>query len=70
MEQVKAVVPLALYLGLFQVLILRQIVDDSWLITAGLFGRFRVTFAGPAIGALQAAGTAGSVLFGEMRRNR
>jgi hypothetical protein len=99
MEQFKAVVPLALYLGLFQVLILRQIVDDSWLITAGLFAvivglmffmeglklglmpfgevigntlprksplplvllitlllGIGVTFAEPAIGALQAAG--------------
>jgi hypothetical protein len=37
MEQVRAVVPLALYLALFQLLILRQLVDDSWLITAGLF---------------------------------
>jgi hypothetical protein len=99
MEQFKAVVPLALYLGLFQVLILRQLVDDSWLITAGLFAvivglmffmeglklglmpfgeiigntlprksplplvlfitlllGIGVTFAEPAIGALQAAG--------------
>jgi hypothetical protein len=37
MDQVKAVVPLALYLALFQILILRQLVADSWLITAGLF---------------------------------
>jgi hypothetical protein len=37
MDQVKAVVPLALYLALFQILILRQLVDDSWLITGGLF---------------------------------
>jgi len=37
MDQVKAVVTLALYLALFQLLILRQLVDDSWLITAGLF---------------------------------
>jgi len=37
MEQVKAVVPLALYLALFQVLILRQLIDDSWLVTGGLF---------------------------------
>ena len=37
MEQFKAVVPLGLYLALFQVLILRQLVADSWLITAGLF---------------------------------
>jgi hypothetical protein len=36
-DQVKAVVPLALYLALFQILILRQLVEDSWLITAGLF---------------------------------
>jgi hypothetical protein len=37
MEQVKAVVPLALYLALFQILILRQLIDDSWLVTGGLF---------------------------------
>ncbi len=37
MEQVKSVIPLALYLSLFQVLILRQLTQDSWVITAGLF---------------------------------
>ncbi|MDD9978404.1 MAG: DUF1538 domain-containing protein, partial [Boseongicola sp.] len=37
MDQIRAVVPLALYLILFQLLILRQMVDDSVLITAGLF---------------------------------
>ncbi|MEC9466247.1 MAG: DUF1538 domain-containing protein [Myxococcota bacterium] len=37
MEQVQAVVPLALYLVLFQLLILRQMVEDSWIITVGLF---------------------------------
>jgi hypothetical protein len=37
MEQVRAVVPLALYLALFQILFLRQMVEDSWLITGGLF---------------------------------
>ena len=37
MEQVKAVVPLGLYLALFQMLFLRQMVEDSWVITAGLF---------------------------------
>ncbi len=36
-EQVKAVVPLAVYLALFQLLILRQLVEDSWIITGGLF---------------------------------
>ncbi len=99
MDQVKAVVPLALYLALFQILILRQLVEDSWLITGGLFAvivglmffmeglklglmpfgelightlprksplplvllvtfllGIGVTFAEPAIGALQAAG--------------
>jgi hypothetical protein len=99
MDQVKAVLPLGLYLALFQVLILRQLVDDSWLITGGLFAvivglmcfmeglklglmpfgelightlprksalplvlfitlllGIGVTFAEPAIGALQAAG--------------
>lgn len=98
-DQVRAVVPLAVYLALFQILILRQLVDDSWLITAGLFAvivglmffmeglklglmpfgelightlprksplplvllitlllGIGVTFAEPAIGALQAAG--------------
>ena len=99
MEQIKAVVPLALYLALFQLLILEQVVEDSWLITGGLFSvivglmffmeglklglmpfgevigsglprrsplpvvlfitmllGIGVTFAEPAIGALQAAG--------------
>jgi hypothetical protein len=37
MEQVKAVVPLAVYLVLFQILILRQLEADYWIITAGLF---------------------------------
>ncbi len=98
-EQFRAVVPLALYLALFQILILRQLVDNSWLITGGLFAvivglmffmeglklglmpfgeligktlprksplpvvlfitlllGIGVTFAEPAIGALQAAG--------------
>ncbi len=36
-EQIRAVVPLALYLILFQLLILRQVVADSWIITGGLF---------------------------------
>ncbi|MGI9342042.1 MAG: DUF1538 domain-containing protein [Gammaproteobacteria bacterium] len=97
--QVRAVVPLAVYLALFQLLILKQVVEDSMLITGGLFaviiglmifmeGLARglmpfgeiigstlprksplplvlfitlllgigVTFAEPAIGALQAAG--------------
>ncbi|KJZ40062.1 DUF1538 domain-containing protein [Pseudomonas fluorescens] len=37
MEQVRAVVPLALYLVLFQIIILRQLVEDSLLVTGGLF---------------------------------
>lgn len=36
-DQLKAVVPLAVYLALFQLFILRKVVDDSWIITAGLF---------------------------------
>lgn len=99
MEQVKAVVPLALYLALFKLLILNQTVDGSWQIFGGMlavivglmlfmeglalglmpFGEIigsglprrsplpvvlfvtlllgiGVTFAEPAIGALQAAG--------------
>ena len=36
-EQLKAVVPLALYLVLFQIFFLRQMVEDSWIITGGLF---------------------------------
>lgn len=35
-EQLHAVIPLALYLVLFQVLILRQDVSDAWIISAGL----------------------------------
>ena len=37
MEQLRAVVPLALYLVLFQIIILRQLVEDSLLVTGGLF---------------------------------
>jgi hypothetical protein len=37
MDQVRAVVPLALYLALFQILFLRYMVEDSWVITGGLF---------------------------------
>ncbi|KQN53376.1 hypothetical protein ASE98_20040 [Pseudomonas sp. Leaf48] len=37
MEQVRAVVPLALYLVLFQIIILRQLVEDSLLVAGGLF---------------------------------
>jgi hypothetical protein len=36
-EQAKAVVPLAIYLVLFQFFILQQAVENSWIITAGLF---------------------------------
>jgi hypothetical protein len=36
MEQFRAVVPLAVYLVLFQLIILRQVVEDSWIITGGL----------------------------------
>jgi hypothetical protein len=35
-EQIKAVVPLALYLVLFQIIILRQSITDSWQITGGM----------------------------------
>ncbi|HIJ22289.1 MAG: DUF1538 domain-containing protein [Gammaproteobacteria bacterium] len=99
MEQLQAVIPLGLYLALFQILMLRQDVTDSWVITMGLgaviiglmlfmeglklglmpFGEvignglpkksplpvvllvafllgIGVTFAEPAIGALQAVG--------------
>ena len=104
MDQVRSVVPLAVYLALFQLLILNQVVEDSWLITGGLFAvivgllffmeglnkglmplgeligsglprrsplpvvlfitmllGIGVTFAEPAIGALQAAGSNVSV---------
>ena len=37
LEQFRAVVPLALYLALFQIIILRQFVEDSLLVTGGLF---------------------------------
>lgn len=99
-DQLRAVVPLAVYLALFQILVLRQLVENSLLITAGLFAvivglmffmeglriglmpfgetignslprrsplpvvllitfllGIGVTFAEPAIGALQAAGS-------------
>ncbi len=104
MDQLKAVMPLALYLALFQLLILHQVIENSWLITGGLFAvivgllffmeglavglmplgqlignglprrsplpvvlfitmllGIGVTFAEPAIGALQAAGSNVSV---------
>ncbi len=104
MDQLRAVVPLAAYLALFQLLILDQIIQDSWVITGGLFAvivgllffmeglslglmplgetignglprksplplvllvtfllGIGVTFAEPAIGALQAAGANVSV---------
>lgn len=100
-DQLKAVAPLAIYLFLFQLLVLQQTVQDSWVITGGLAGVIvglmffmeglrvglmpfgetighvlprrsplplvlviafllgvGVTFAEPAIGALQAAGSA------------
>ena len=37
LEQFKAVVPLALYLVLFQIFMLSQAVEDSWVITGGMF---------------------------------
>ena len=37
MDQVKALVPLAAYLALFQILFLQHLVEDSWMITGGLF---------------------------------
>lgn len=37
LDQFKTVAPLAIYLAIFQTLILRQLVEDSWIITAGLF---------------------------------
>ena len=37
MDQIRAVVPLAVYLFLFQIIVLRQAVQDSWEITGGLF---------------------------------
>ena len=37
MDQVRAVVPLALYLALFEILFLQHMVEDSWVITGGLF---------------------------------
>ena len=37
MEQVRAVIPLGIYLMLFQILILRELEADYWIITAGLF---------------------------------
>jgi hypothetical protein len=36
LDQFKTVAPLAAYLVLFQLLFLRQLVQDSWLITGGL----------------------------------
>ena len=50
MEQFKSMVPLAVYLVLFQLLTLRQLVEDSWTITASLL-------AVRDVGALHAAKT-------------
>ncbi|MGD8589447.1 MAG: DUF1538 domain-containing protein [Chromatiales bacterium] len=36
LEQFKAVIPLAVYLVLFQLIVLRQLVEESWIITSGL----------------------------------
>ena len=36
-EQLKALLPLALYLAIFQLFILRQVIQDSYAIVAGLF---------------------------------
>ncbi|MBF0183369.1 MAG: DUF1538 domain-containing protein [Magnetococcales bacterium] len=36
MDQLRAVVPLAIYLVLFQIFILRELITDSWIITGGL----------------------------------
>ncbi len=36
-DQVRAVVPLAVYLALFQILILRQLIEDAWLVSGGMF---------------------------------
>ena len=36
-DQLQAVVPLAVYLAIFQLFILNQVVQDSWMITGGLF---------------------------------
>ena len=36
-DQLRAVVPLALYLALFQILFLRHLVEDAWLVTGGIF---------------------------------
>ena len=37
MEQLRSVVPLGVYLALFQILFLHHMVEDSWVITGGLF---------------------------------
>jgi hypothetical protein len=55
MEQFRVVIPLAAYLVLFLVFILNQVVSAPWGMAFGLFG-VGVTFAEPAIGALQTAG--------------
>ncbi len=36
-DQLKALAPLAIYLGIFQIFILRQVIQDSYTIVAGLF---------------------------------
>ncbi len=36
MDQVRAVVPLGVYLALFQILLLQETVSDGWIVTAGL----------------------------------
>ncbi|RMG53826.1 MAG: DUF1538 domain-containing protein, partial [Gammaproteobacteria bacterium] len=36
-DQIKAVLPLAIYLNLFQILILRQYIQEPWIVMLGLF---------------------------------
>ncbi len=65
MDQVRAVVPLALYLALFQILVLSQVVEDSMLITGGLFAvivGLMIFMEGLARGLMPFGGIIGSTL--------
>lgn len=64
-DQVRAVVPLAIYLVLFQLLILRQSVVDSWIITGGLLSvivGLMLFMEGLKVGLMPFGETIGSVL--------
>ena len=64
-QQLRAVLPLAFYLALFQILILRQGVEDAWVIGAGLLAvmvGLMLFMEGLKVGLMPFGGTIGSQL--------